>query len=322
MSIITPIIYPSAAQFWRGGFPTYYGYVFNNRVLADLPSEYKVSAEASLCALERLSLSIPLSLISNNVNRKHVGKYYTTTWQKNTLPSNSFFKIPNFEIYIACPELTFLQAARYLEFIDLVHLGFDLCAQYYSDENASFGQRNRVPVTTPEQIIEYAKNSNHMHGSAKAIRAARYVLAFSNSPMETRLAIMLGLSTRMGGYGLNGIEMNAPIKLSKSGIELVGVREIRGDLVWRKKKFVVEYNSKTVHNNDSTYYNDADRATAFKDSGWQCIVVTPNNIKTFGAMENIARVIRKQLGLPAKKEVLSTYENEREEIFEKLFKER
>lgn len=319
MTIITPIIYPSAAEFWKGGFPTYYGYEFNNHELTDLPSEYKVTSSAAQSAADRFSLWFPVSLISNSVNRSHEGRFYTTRCQKAPLPSNSFFKIPNHEIYVACPELTFVQAARSLDIVSLVHLGFDLCSQYYADKNAEFGQSNRTIITTKEQLIAYAKSSNHMHGSAKAIRAARYVLDNSNSPMETRLAILLELPIRLGGYGLSGLEMNRAIELSKHSRALLGITEIRGDLVWRKKRLAVEYNSKIVHNNDAAFYNDVNRATALKDSGWKYIGVTPDNIKTFFAMENLASIIRKQLGLPAKKEMLSTYEHERQAIYHNLF---
>ncbi len=318
-SIITPIIYPTSAEFWKGGFPTFYGYAYNNRMLTDLPDEYRVTSLAAQDAAERLSLLFPVSLISKNVNRSHEGKFYTTRCHKLPLPPNSFFKVPNFNIYIACPELTFVQAARHLDFIKLVLLGFNLCAQYYSDKDATFGQTGRTIITTAEQIIAYAKSSNHMYGSAKAIHAAKYVLSDSNSPMESRLAIMLGLPIRLGGYGLSGLEMNGAVKLSKNGRALIGYAKIRGDLVWRKKHVIVEYNSKLAHNNDAAFYNDSNRATAFRASGWKYIGVTPDNIKNFFAMENLASIIRDQLGLPKKMEMLSAYENERRANYRALF---
>ncbi len=319
-SIVTPIIYPSAVEFWKSGFPTHYNYAFNNQNLTNLPPEYKVTADAALSVAERFSLSLPLSLFSNPTNRAHTGKYYTTRGQKTPLPPNSFFKIPNLNIYVASPELTFLQAARRLDLINLILLGFDLCSQYYIDQSAKFYQNNRPVITTSEQIIHYAKASNNMHGSAKAIRAAKYILNLSNSPIETRLAIMFNLPIRLGGYGILGLEMNGAIKLSKQGRALTGILEIRGDLVWRTKKLAIEYNSKTVHNNAATYYNDSNRAMAMKDSGWQYIGVTPDNIKNFSSMENLAIIIRRQLGLRSKTELLSAYEHERKSVYEKLFK--
>lgn len=320
MDIIIPIIYPSAAEFWKSGFPTHYNYAFNNRMLTSLPDEYKVTADIALSVAERFSLATPLSLFPSSVNRFHTGKYYTTRWQKTPMPTNSFFKIPNLNIYVACPELVFIQAARHLDLVHLILLGFELCSQYYPDQNGKFGQNKRTLVTTAEQIISYAKASNHMHGSTKAIHAAKYILNYSNSPMESRLAIMLGLPIRLGGYGLSKLEMNGAITLSKHGRELTGTTEIHGDLVWRAKNLAVEYNSKTVHNNDSTFYNDVNRATALKDSGWQYIGVTPDNIKTFVAMENLAGIVRKQLGRPPKKDLLFAYEAERHEVYVDLFK--
>ncbi len=317
---ITPLIYPSSAEFWKSSFPTHYNYAFNTRALTNLPPEYKVTATAALSTAERFSLTTPLSLIPSSINRTHVGKYYICHWQKAGVPPNSFFKIPNLNIYVACPELTFLHAARHLSFASLVQLGFELCSQYYADQSERFGQARRTLVTTSEQIIAYAKASNHISGCAKALHAAKYVLNDSNSPMETRLAIMLELPIRLGGYGLGELEMNGAISLSKHGRELIGTSEIRGDLVWRKKRLAVEYNSKTVHNNDVTYYNDNNRDTALKDSGWQYIGVTPDNIKTFSSMENIAEIIRRQLGRRAKKELLSSYEKERQRVYNELFK--
>ena len=52
--IITPIIYPSAEEFWKGGLPTFYGYAYNNRVLTNLPAKYKVSSMAAQSAADRL----------------------------------------------------------------------------------------------------------------------------------------------------------------------------------------------------------------------------------------------------------------------------
>lgn len=318
--IITPIIYPSSVEFWASGFPTRYDFAFNNRQLTDLPSEYKVRSATAQSVSEQLSLNTPLSLYSSGVNCGHKGKYYTTRWQKTPLPPNSFFKIPNHNIYIASPELTFLQASRYLSFIQLVKLGFDLCSQYYYDKAEQFGQAKRVILTTPKQLYTYAKTSDHMHGSGKAIYAAKFVLDSSNSPMETALAIIFMLPIRLGGYGMPEMEMNGAIKLAKLAQELMGIGELRGDLVWRKQCLAVEYNSKAVHNNDIVFYNDLNRVTAMKDSGWRCISVNPNNIRTFSALENIAGIIRKQLGLRPKKELLDTYLRKRETVYNQLFK--
>jgi len=318
--IIAPIIYPSSAEFWKGGFPTHYNYAFNQRLLTDVPAFYKITSADAQDVAERLELSFPLWLFPCDANPSHTGKFYNTRCQNTPLPPNSFFKIPNLNIYVACPELTFIQAARHLDFISLVQLGFDLCSQYYSDYKAEYGQSSRTIVTTPEQIIAYAKDSNNMHGSAKAIRAAKYVLDSSNSPMETKLAIILVLPIRLGGFGLSGIEMNGGIELSKRGQLLMGVIDIRGDLVWRRKKLAVEYNSKLAHNNDAAYYNDSNRHTALKDSGWNYIGVTPRNLRTFDALEELAGIIRKQLGLPAKKELLAAYEDKRRDVYYQLFK--
>lgn len=319
IQIVTPIIYPSAAEFWRGRLPSQLGYTFNCTRMSDLPSDFRVSKDAVKIASQILGLSLPLSLFGGAGNNTHSCDCYTTRTQKSDFSPGSFIKLPNVDIYIASPELTFLHAARYLNIPNLIRLGFDLCAQYYTDNMAEFGQSNRVAVSTSEKLTAYANENKNAYGCAKAASAASFVLNLSNSPMESTLAIILELPIKMGGYGLSGIEMNGSIELSTLGKALTKLNKIRGDLVWREKKLVVEYNSKAVHNNASSFYNDSNRAAALRDSGWKCVVVTPDNIKTFADMENIASVIRKQLGLPAKKEILASHVAQRQAVYNELF---
>lgn len=317
--VITPIIYPSAAEFWRGRLPSQLGYTFNCTRMSDLPSDFHVSRNEVNIASQILGLPLPLSLYGGSSSNTHTGEIYITRRQKSSFSPGSFIKLPSTNIYIASPELTFLHAARYLNIPSLIRLGFDLCAQYYTDNTAEFGQSNRVAVSTSEKLIAYANENKNSYGCAKAACAASYVLDLSNSPMESNLAIILELPIKMGGYGLGGIEMNGSIELSTLGKALTKLREIRGDLVWREKRLTVEYNSKAVHNNAASFYNDSNRSAALKDSGWKCIAVTPDNIKTFADMENIAGVIRKQLGLHTRKDTLASHAAQRQAVYNELF---
>lgn len=72
ISIITPIIYPASAEFWRSSYPIHYDYSFNKKELTDLPNEYKVSSSVAHSVAERLSLPTPLSLIASTINKTHV----------------------------------------------------------------------------------------------------------------------------------------------------------------------------------------------------------------------------------------------------------
>lgn len=316
---ITPLINQSAMEFWKGKMPNVFGYNYKKRILCDLPSEYQVSSKEAVWVSELLGLKLPLSLYSGFVNQHHTGINYKSYFQKVPLPKRCFFEIPDMNIYVASPELTFLQGARYLDFASLVRLGFDLCAQYYVDDSTIYGQSSRIPITTPEHIRNFINGCPPMRGSKKAERAAFHILGLSNSPMESTLAVILCLPMRLGGYGLDGMEMNGYIELSARGRRLVGRSGIRGDLVWRQNMLALEYNSKTAHNTDAAFYNDSNRTTALKDSGWKCIAVTPSNIKSFEAMENLAGIIRKQLGLRPNEEVLSKYKSKRREVYEELF---
>lgn len=317
--MIIPIIYPSAGEFWTQNNPeTLLGYSFNQRRLTDLPPAYQfcVNSEIAREAAEILGVSRPLHLAAPHQNYKRRGPNCVVHAYPNGFPPDSFvyFRRRNYDMFMACPELCFLQAAhsRALDFIDLVRFGYDLCAGYYPVPDHKFGQRPRTSFTFAHWIQEYAAVNHAFYGSAKALKALRYVCDCSNSPVETKLAMFSVLPSQLGGCDFRNPKMNKAITLTPEGKDLVGVPQIRGDLVFGKT--VVEYNSNAAHLDPARYTDDMNRQTALKLAGYEYIAVTAGHIKNFYIFMDVMNAIAAALKLPPLEET-----PERRKLFYRLF---
>lgn len=116
-------------------------------------------------------------------------------------PSRSFHRIAD-GLHVASLELAFLQMARELDFLNLARLGFELCGSYSLDARAERGFFDRAPLTDPRKIRSFAEASPHLKRRKAVLRALQHVLPGSASPAETRLAMLLSLPCRLGGFGL------------------------------------------------------------------------------------------------------------------------
>lgn len=296
--MIVPIIYPSAGELWLSR-PQILNYQFNNRNLADLPRNFAFSITFRNAAevADLLCISRPLHVKAPSQNYKRRGKKCVVYSHSDPPHSYVPMRQGDYEIYVACPELCFLQAARTLDFIDLVKFGYDLCALYYANPEGEFGQSDRISFTFKSFIKEYLTANHSSYGAARALKALRYVNDFSNSPVETRLAMFICLPEKYGGCGMRHIEMNAPIALTEEGAELTGQEEIRCDLLF-SKRVAVEYNSNAVHLNPAQYTSDMNRQNAINLAGYKCIVITAGDIRRLSTLEASVNAIRAALRMP------------------------
>ena len=314
--MIVPVIYPSAGEFWLNSNSD----TFLNRRLAfsDLPDKYRftVTSKISSEVAGILGLSLPLYLTAPEDRFKRRCSSCVINSRTLPFPPESFLHISRgkYDIYIARPELCFLQAARYLDLIDLIRFGYDLCSIYSLKSSAEQSSRNSP--TTIKQLKEYVLSNHSFYGASKATAALRYVRERSNSPMETKLAIFSVLPPRYGGCGISHFELNKEIALTSNGKRLVGYACIHGDLVFNRGNIVVEYNSKLYHLDPDHYTDDMNRQTALKMAGYKYTAITAGNVKTYHSLINIMNAIRAELSLP----MLDEPNDARTELYFRLFK--
>ena len=243
------VSHESACEFWRNarcqGNANQHSFL--NRVLVNLPTEYEFNINNSFAQFLtfQTGLSLPLHLIAPNANSRFRSKSVICTVRPKHLPDGSFIEIscpglnPNDRLLVASPELCFAQMSTRLSFERLVLLGFEFCGTYMIDKSAEFGQRSREPLTTADSILAYVSKNTNMKGLIRARQAARYIIDRSNSPMESKIAIIASLPFMYGGYAMSGLELNAVIKAPS--------RTMFVDGLWKKEKLIIEYDSDLSH---------------------------------------------------------------------------
>ena len=198
-------------------------------------------------------------------------------------------------IYVATPESCFIQLSRDSGLIELIKLGFEFCGTYSLDPSISVGFRSRRALTTRLEIAHLIEKWPGQTNQ-KALKALRYVRDNSASPMESCLALMLGLPTKMGGYGLGMPTMNAKVSVSGKQSKQVTHREYHCDLYWPEHRVAVEYNSREFHTSERAVERDTSRINNLKAAGINVVAVTRAHVANPQTFDAVARSVAKLMG--------------------------
>jgi very-short-patch-repair endonuclease len=169
-------------------------------------------------------------------------------------------------IRVSSPEQTFLDLACVLSLVDLVVLGDSLV---------------RAKRTTVERLVDAVKAWGGW-GSRPAQRAVRFVRKGVDSPMESRLRMLIVLA------GLPEPQVN---RIVRDG---AGNWEKRFDLCYPDLMLIIEYDGRQHAENDDQWGHDLDRREDLDGDGWRLIVVRSNGIyvEPQRTLERIADAMR------------------------------
>lgn len=145
---------------------------------------------------------------------------------------------------------TFVELAGLLGLVDLVVVGDHLV---------------RRCGVTPERLVAWCAGSRHP-AAARARKAAAYVRADVDSPMETRLRMLLVLA------GLPEPRVNLTVRAGDGEV----LR--RHDLSYPEAKVVVEYDGRHHVERVEQWEADLDRREAIDDEAWRILVVVAAGI--------------------------------------------
>ena len=216
--------------------------------------------------------------------------------RKFGLPANQrcFFTLGN-NVFFASPELCFAQLAKGRSSIELMKIGFELCGTYSIDPSNRIGFRNRSPLTTKADISKLLESlPNNCPVTAR--EAVRFICDGSASPMETCLALLLGLPTRFGGYGLGMPQMNAKVEIGERKASSTNYGTYHCDLLWPEAHVALEYNSREFHVNERAAERDASRVNDLLDSGIKSIAVTRAHVANPAKMDVVAHALAGMMG--------------------------
>lgn len=167
---------------------------------------------------------------------------------------------------VSSPAQCFVELATQLSLVDLVVAGDWMV---------------RKQKLTPEQLRSHCEASKHP-GARAARAAAAYVRERVDSPMETRLRMLIVLA------GLPEPEVNLTIR----DIEGEAVR--RYDLCWPGAAVIVEYDGRDHVQRIEQWEKDLARREAIDDEGWRILVVIADGIYKHPGqtLERVHRLLR------------------------------
>ncbi len=197
--------------------------------------------------------------------------------------------------YITSPEMTFVQMATRLDFVDLILLGMELCGTYAP---CPFANRfdERPAITTKERLINFCHRAAGIRGTATAKKALNWIVDGSNSPAETALVLYLCLPVRHGGYGFEWPDMNPVTPLGKRASNMLGHPTMRCDLHWVAKHVALEYDSDQEHLSSQSASQDARRRNVLGYKNVTVITVRKPMIASVIVFDDIARQLARALG--------------------------
>lgn len=139
----------------------------------------------------------------------------------------------------------------------------------------------RLGLISLDALAEHCRGLKGRH-SRKARRVAAYVREGVDSPMETRLRMLLVLA------GLPEPEVNFLV------VDANGVILRRIDLSYPHLKLIIEYDGRQHAERVAQWHSDIDRREDFDQDGWRTLIVTSKGIyvEPQRTVERVARALR------------------------------
>ncbi len=169
----------------------------------------------------------------------------------------------------------------------------------------------RPPLVSIGRLRRYAELARGFYGRDRALRALKYVVPGSASPMETALVMLLCLPCSLGGYGLPLPVMNYHVGQNMPRDSIAGKEYYVCDLYWPDVGLDVEYDSDLCHTGPDRIADDSARRGALKELGIDVITVTWQQIRSLRSMDALARLIARLLGKRLRRNIEATVEQRR-----------
>jgi hypothetical protein len=178
------------------------------------------------------------------------------------------------------PPVVLLQG---LPVVDAFEAWCQLAAVLTVEELVVCADRLLTTAAAPEEALAllHGRIAAQLRSGARRLdQALRLTRPGSASPAETRVRLLLV------GAGIAEPELNGPVT-DQDG-RVLG----RGDLVWRHRKVVLEYEGDQHRTDRGQFRYDIERYERFREAGWTVIRVTADDLRPERRPALIARVRR------------------------------
>ena len=287
------ISHQSALEYWR----THRALPHSNtqqRCRVTLPQNPPTTEQTKLTGL-----SLPLHILLREPNNRWASKTMRQHAFTGKTPEGCFMSTEE-GLFVSSPEFCFLQLSGQMTLHRLIELGYELCGSYSmpapGDSNVpERGFHLRQPLTSTKKLAVFAARMPGSSGHKKAMRALRYLLDGSASPMETKLSILLTLPYKLGGYGLIRPKLNSRINPSRIAILSSGKEYYVCDLFWPDHDLAVEYDSELFHTGLTHITADSKKRNALTMMGVTIITVTKQQLYSSMEFDKVARALANRL---------------------------
>lgn len=255
--------------------------------------------------LENFGLQPPHDIaVANDGDRWTADPQFTCHIVAPPVGRASFFRVVGsdadslpFELYIASPELSYLQMARKLTLIQTIGYGYELCGSYTPDESGKDEPEQLTALSSPKKLLSYCDRAKGMHGSRQGLRAAKFVLAGSGSIRETELSMMLSLPRRLGGFNVLPPELNHLVETSGTRETFVSQNRFFIDLCWPEQRVGIEVQSSKHHSGWNKLVKDARRKNSLQFYGYTIIEATQGDLSSALGIAGLARQACAAMGI-------------------------
>jgi len=254
-------------------------------------------------------------LVSDAKSRRNSKGLACHVWSA-PIPRRSFFEIEK-GIYVSTPEFLFLQMAGQLPIPQLIQLGFELCGCYVIDPHAKRGmKRTKHPMTTPLAIAQYLQDAGNCYGYAKAMRALRWIVPNSWSPMETDVTILLTLPKKVGGYQLLSPLLNRKVYLEGEYRRRARSDHYYLDASWKNadgtRLVALEFLGDEDHTGKIAQGRDRTREIILDQLGITTFGITSYQVFRIDEFDTAVQALCKSIGCAYRKPTASQIEKKRE----------
>ena len=222
------------------------------------------------------------------------------------LPARSFIRLGS-NIFIASPELNFVQAATELPFYQLIHYGCALCGNYVLDETSQWGVLPRNRISSLEKLRAYVESCQGMDGLQMARKALPYVLENSRSPRESASGLLVSLPYKHGGEAVSGIQLNKRIDIPEHLRSMTDRSFFVADFFWPGKHVAAEYDSDVAHFGDAPRMTDAIKRNVLPLMGYVPFSFTRAQVNNSREMDKACANLRAMLGVHPRQKMPADY---------------
>ena len=214
-----------------------------------------------------------------------------------TLPAHALWRV-DVGIYVADPRLCALEAAQYMNKLELVELYYELCGAYALPLQEDGQYCERAPLTCVKELEDFICVMGGERGVQKARAAVRYTRDGARSPMESAATMTIVLPKRDGGLGVRGVEMDREILVAGTAKRMTRYARFYADAYIACAKMLIEYMGMR-HEEERRQAEDSERDHALDAMGYHVVRIWRWAIFDKEGYRRILKSICARVGLSA-----------------------